>query len=565
MSQKIDLVLDASTNTLVAAGAAVNGTLPTLTRNDVYTLRVRLMETDPAGYLRDLALTSPSLKLGIGDVGALPSDGQFKLTLSATTSSAITYNASALDVYNAISGIAGTGCTVALYGSESSAWIVTAATANTALSFGADVFTLFPASSLLINTRRAPASGIKAQQVVKVRRNPAVYADTFTAAATANVVTMAKVQDGGTSLNETYRLTVGTDAEGGSVVLAFGVNSTTAIPLGSTAASFTEALSAVTGIGAGNVSVESANNNGEYLISFVRSLGQTNVTTALTLDASGVRYARFYESTVTMATAELDELFASAGAATITPTLEVELSLSGKPRTIYQGSVTVRADLITTGAAVPAGLAQYYTKAEADALFVEDADTGAAGTVDASNRALRDSSGDNSVLWGTYKLEVGGVESVDWQNRELKDISGNASVKWKDRVLYDATNASTAIIWDDERIAFGYDTAPAVDFGYRQLKGEGGVVLDWAKGYTTSVTLTFSSVPASGSTTVTAALTGAVTNSLVLLGLPTATCAGLTFQGAVSGSGVIKITAFNVTAAAVTQSAQTFRLTAFGY
>lgn len=518
MSQKIDLVLDASTNTLVAAGAAVNGTLPTLTRNDVYTLRVRLMETDPAGYLRDLALTSPSLKLGIGDVGALPSDGQFKLTLSATTSSAITYNASALDVYNAISGIAGTGCTVALYGSESSAWIVTAATANTALSFGADVFTLFPASSLLINTRRAPASGIKAQQVVKVRRNPAVYADTFTAAATANVVTMAKVQDGGTSLNETYRLTVGTDAEGGSVVLAFGVNSTTAIPLGSTAASFTEALSAVTGIGAGNVSVESANNNGEYLISFVRSLGQTNVTTALTLDASGVRYARFYESTVTMATAELDELFASAGAATITPTLEVELSLSGKPRTIYQGSVTVRADLITTGAAVPAGLAQYYTKAEADALFVEDAGTGAAGSIDATQFFL---------------LSLGAAYSLDWNNRTLFDPTEVVSIDWGARQLY-GSNGTTA-------------------------------VLDYGKGYTTSVTLTFSSVPASGSTTVTAELTGAVTNSLVLLGLPTATCAGLTFQGAVSGSGVIKITAFNVTAAAVTQSAQTFRLTAFGY
>ena len=107
----------------------------------------------------------------------------------------------------------------------------------------------------------------------------------------------------------------------------------------------------------------------------------------------------------------------------------------------------------------------------------------------------------------------------------------------------------------------------SIDWGARQLYGSNGttVVLDYGKGYTTSVTLTFSSVPASGSTTVTAALTGAVTNSLVLLGLPTATCAGLTFQGAVSGSGVIKITAFNVTAAAVTQSAQTFRLTAFGY
>ena len=80
---------------------------------------------------------------------------------------------------------------------------------------------------------------------------------------------------------------------------------------------------------------------------------------------------------MTFATAELDELFATDGSETITPTLEIEITASGSPKTVYQGDITVRKDLITTGSAVPAAQASYYTKAEADALFVEDASTGA--------------------------------------------------------------------------------------------------------------------------------------------------------------------------------------------
>ena len=43
---------------------------------------------------------------------AKPSTGQFRLTLSGpVTSSVIAYNAAPLDVYNAISAIAGSACT----------------------------------------------------------------------------------------------------------------------------------------------------------------------------------------------------------------------------------------------------------------------------------------------------------------------------------------------------------------------------------------------------------------------------------------------------------------------
>jgi hypothetical protein len=312
MAQSLDIYIDTSSGVLVARGAARNGTLPTLTRNDSYNLRVRLQERDQNGFFRDLDTAGSSIKLGIGGIDADPTDGQFKLVLNSVTSNAISFNATTTQVYNAISAIASAGVGVATYGNEQFAYLITSATLNTAMSFGGDAFTLFPTSSVLVSTRRFPASSIAAQQVVRLVRNPAVFSDTFVASPTAGVVSLTKIQDGSATQNETYDLAVGSDAEGGSVVLNFGANSTTAIAIGANATSFTEALSAVTGIGSGNVSVDTGNNAGNYSISFVRSLGLINITTALTLDASGVIFGSFLQTTVTMATAELDELFAEA-------------------------------------------------------------------------------------------------------------------------------------------------------------------------------------------------------------------------------------------------------------
>ena len=412
MAQSLDIYIDTTNGNLVAAGSARNGTLPTLTRNDSYNLRVRLQERDTNGFLRDLDLTGSSIKLGIGGIDGDPTDGQFKLVLNSVTSNAISFNATPLQVYTAISGIAGTGVTVTTYGNEQFAYLITSPTLGTAMSFGGDTFTLFPTSSVLVSTRRFPTASVAAQQTIRLVRNPAVYSDTFVASPTAGVVSLTKLQDGSSTNNETYDLAIGSDAEGGSVVLNYGANSTTAIAIGSSATSFAEALSAVTGIGSGNISVDVGNNSGNYSISFVRNLGLRNITTALTLDASGVIFGNFLQTTVTMATAELEELFYEAGTDTITPKLEVELTQSGTPKTVLQTDVTVRRDLITTGSAVPASQASYLTAAESYAAFVEDINT----NVDATNRKLYNSSGqvfldwqNNSIGTGTTILDLSGT------------------------------------------------------------------------------------------------------------------------------------------------------------
>jgi hypothetical protein len=238
------------------------------------------------------------------------------------------------------------------------------------MSFGGDAFTLFPTSSVLISTRRFPKSSVAAQQVIRLVRNPAVFSDTFVASPTAGVISLTKIQDGSATQNETYDLAVGSDAEGGSIVLNYGTNSTTAIAIGSSAISFAEALTSITAIGSGNVSVDAGNNAGNYSISFVRNLGLTNITTELTLDASGAIFGNFLQTTCTLATAELDELFSEVGSDEITPKLEIELTQNGTPKTVLQTDVTIRRDLITTGSAIPATQASYLTAAEIAAAFV---------------------------------------------------------------------------------------------------------------------------------------------------------------------------------------------------
>jgi hypothetical protein len=545
MAQSLDIYIDTTSGTLLAAGSARNGTLPTLTRNDSYNLRVRLQERDQGGFLRDLDTTGSSIKLGIGGIDGDPTDGQFRLVLNSITSSAISFNATTTQVYNAISAIASAGVGVATYGNEQFAYLITSATLNTAMSFGGSAFTLFPTSSVLVSTRRFPAASVAAQQIVRLVRNPAVYSDTFVASSTAGVVSLTKVQDGSSTKNETYDLAVGSDAEGGSVVLNYGTNSTTAIPIGATAASFQEALTSITAIGSGNISVDLGNNSGNYSISFVRSLGLTNITTALTLDASGVIFGNFLQTTVTMATAELDELFAETGADTITPKLEVELTQSGTPKTVLQTDVTVRRDLITTGSVVPASQASYLTAAESYAAFVRNSTTG----VDSSTRSLYDSSG---------------TPALDWENRTFVDSTTTEVINFSNGIQTQGnigfySNTPTA------RPANINVVSGLINLGLISSGATYGV-LPQSPRTLTAVTF-FGPVTVGGNdvNSTTVSIVGVQPNDICMLGLPTDITEGITFFSHCVTAGQVHIDLLNVTGTQKIQTAATYRVTVIGY
>ena len=417
MASTLDLYIDASTGQLIEGGSVIGGALPTLTRNDSYTLRLRLLEKQTNGLYEDIDLTSASLKAGIGTIEDEPSAGSFKLAINGITSAAIPFNATAVCVYNAISNNVST---VALYGSDTfGSYLLTATQPNTAMSFSPDAFTLFPTSSVLINTRRNPVTSVEAQQVVKLVRNPIVYADTFTTSPTTGEISLDQITNGTSALNESYELVVGPRVLGGSFALVFGSNSTTAIPIFSTAASVQASISAGINTITANASVQDNGKSG-YIISFTGRLGLTNITTALTLDPTGVQFIPFKQTTLTINTAEVEDAFADSGEDTITPTLEIELTQSGTPKTVFQGSVTIRKDLITAGSTVPGARDSYYTKSETDSLFINTS----CGGINTSGRALLDSTS---------------VTSLHYGNRTLNDYLGNNALTWVDGVQFNST------------------------------------------------------------------------------------------------------------------------------
>ena len=540
MAQTIDFYIDIGSGRLVAAGSSAGGTIPSFTRNDVYKFRVRLQERDTSGFLRDIDTTGTSVKIGVGELDQGPTEGAFKLAVNSITSSAITYSSDPVTLASRIyTAVSNNVSTVTTFGSEDNSFILTATGTNTAMSFGGDSFTLFPLSSVLISTRRNQSANVQSQQIIKLRRNPAVYSDAFAASSTAGVVSLNKLQDGGSGTNEIYKLSIGRDAEGGGVVLNFGSNSTTAIPVGASATSFAEALQAVTGIGANNISVDSGNNLGDYTIAFVRELGGINVATDLTLDASNVIFAKFLESTVTFATAELDELFATEGTETITPTLEIEITESGSPKTIYQGDITVRKDLITTGSAIPAAQASYYTKAETDALFVEDNAT----NVDATARRLYDSSA---------------VRSIDWTNRRLYT---NANVQILNYTTGLGFFGNSAVSQPSGTNA----VSNVISLGLIASSATYGVLPASTQTLAITASIGFGTVPNNSTVTRQVTMTGANLNDIVMVGAPADFAAGLSLYAHVVSASVVEIDVVNATNGNISTTTGTYRLLVIGY
>jgi hypothetical protein len=543
MASTLDLYIDASTGQLIEGGSVIGGALPTLTRNDSYTLRLRLLEKQTNGLYEDIDLTSASLKAGIGTIEDEPSAGSFKLAINGITSSAIPFNATAVCVYNAISNNVST---VALYGSDTfGSYLLTATQPNTAMSFSPDAFTLFPTSSVLINTRRNPVTSVEAQQVVKLVRNPIVYADTFTTSPTTGEISLDQVANGTSAINESYELVVGPRVLGGSFALVFGSNATTAIPIFSTAASVQASISAGINTITANASVQDNGKSG-YIISFTGRLGLTNITTALTLDPTGVQFIPFKQTTLTINTAEVEDAFADAGTDTITPTLEIELTQSGTPKTVFQGDVTIRKDLITAGSTVPGARDSYYTKAETNALFVEDSNT----NVDATSRVLSD---------GTFT-------SYDYANRQFIDSTGNLIV----------LDHSSGLSHQSALLGFYSTTLTAQPANINVVSGlinvgliangaTYGVLPSSPRTLTTTASIAFGTLSGHAVSAGNVTVTGAAIGDIVLVGLPGAVSGGPVVQGVVFAANTVCMTAINGANTSKTIGTADFRITVIGY
>jgi len=560
MASNIDILLDKSSG-LINGGSAPYGSLPAFTRNDVYPFRLRVLERNESGAYTDAVLSSPSFSLGIGDIDAMPTDGQFKLTTTTGTSTAISYNATTAQILSAISAIAG-NVTVTTYGSSGSAWIITAATANTALSFGGLAFTLFPSSSIQVNTRQVPTASVFAQQIVSLNRSPAVFADSFVAVS-GDGIALTKIQDGDATNNETYELSIGNDVYGGSYSLAYGGYSV-ALAYNQTADSATSILSAITGISPGNISCISNSKRG-LIISFVNQLGLQNVSTALTLDSSGTQVYNYFTATVTMSTSAIEELFNEAGTDVITPTLEIEMTESGKTKTLLQVDTSISKDLILSGTQVPADLALFYTKAQVDAGFIADSAT----NVNAANRALKSSSG---------------VTAVNYGGRTLVNSAGSNVVSFSTGLAFSgvmgfygatvtAQPSGTNIVSGLTNLGLLSYTQPTAVNVVSGLINTGliasgvsyGVLPQSPRTVTTLTSVTFGTLAGSDQHYRDVVVTGAAVNDIVLIGLPSAVSSGIVIQGVVYQANTVCLSAIHTDTGSVDLNTATYRITVIGY
>lgn len=240
-----------------------------------------------------------------------------------------------------------------------------------------------------------------------------------------------------------------------------------------------------------------------------------------------------------MATSELDELFAEAGTDTITPTLEIELTSGGTPKTVYQNDITVRRDLITTGSVVPADQASYYTKAEADALFVEDSTS----NVDAANRILADSSSVDSVGYGTRKLYNSSGNEVLRYDSGL-GFYGNTAI---------AQPTGTNVV------------SNVISLGLIASSSTYGVLPASTKTLATTQSIWFGTVPNNSTVTRQLTMTGAQLNDIVMVGAPADLASGLALYAHVVSANTVEIDVVNGTNGSVSTTTGTFRLLVIGY
>jgi len=397
----------------------------------------------------------------------------------------------------------------------------------------------------VVGTRRNPITGVNAQQTVRLQKDPAVFSDTFITSPTSGEIALTLLSEGSATRNETYELEVGPGILGGAFSLIFGPNATTSIAIGTNAVTVQAAISSGINTITSNMSVQE-NGRGGYIIAFTGRLGLTNITTALTLDASGVDFAPFKQTTLTLNTAELADFFTNADADSITPTLEIELTQNGNPKTILQKSVTIRKDLITTGSFAPSTGQSFYTAAQCDSLFVEDS----VSNVNAAGRALVDSVS---------------VTAFNYSTRELINSSGSQVVSYGAGLAFANTPLGFYGTTVTARPANINVVSGLIAVGLIASGTTYGVFPQSAQTLTTTASIAFGTLAGHSTSAGNVTVTGAAVGDLVIVGLPAVVSAGVIVQGVVFAANTVCMTAINGSNSSKTVGTADYRITVIDY
>lgn len=168
--------------------------------------------------------TSVTVNVSLGAIYNTPTRGEFSLGTGSATASGIAYNATTTQLKNAVSAVYG-NVTVTTYGrTTADGWIITAATANTALTINGQSLSLSPYSTVDVLNLTSPATGVTAQKIVRLRRSPAISVTTYGLPGTVAPPTLTLVSTAGGFT--TYRVDVPEDTSRIPFAYSFDLNFT---------------------------------------------------------------------------------------------------------------------------------------------------------------------------------------------------------------------------------------------------------------------------------------------------------------------------------------------------
>jgi hypothetical protein len=444
--------------------------------------------------------------------------------------------------------------------------------AGTTAGLGGDSFNLYPESSVLINTARNPSANVSMRQIVRLLQTPAAFQDSWANSQTTGGATLTLTQEGSATESETYSLLIDDSVYAGQYNLIFG-NQSVGIAFNATANQIQEELSKLTSIGtyldANGITlpnVRVSGDNGKYGIAFVGGLAQTNITTALAVNDSALFRPPYKTAVVTLGTSQIENLLN----ADITDlVLEIEIVENGKSNTVLRKDIEFnRNDIIVTGSAVPADQASYYTKAEADSIFVEDS----ASNVDATNRRLKNSGGTTIVDYGASLFGASGMVNLSASQVTIGayPVYVNSSVTATGAVSFGGGMAVSG------NLGF-YGTTPiakpsgenaisnVISLGLIPSSATYGILPGSIKTLTTTASIYFGTVNSNSTNSVSVVVTGCNLNDVVLLGLPANTNNGIAFTGHVTTANGLELDCINATNGNITPATATYRITVIGY
>lgn len=156
--------------------AATVNRIPTFFYNEINNLKLVL--SNLGGY-QYVAAGPVTFSLAIGQPMQSPKRGEWRIGNGTATGTAVSFNATTAQLAGSLAGVFG-AVQVATYGTNvTSGYLITAATANTALSLLPESLSLSPACTFDVLETVAPATGVTAQKLIRLRRLPALAKTQF--------------------------------------------------------------------------------------------------------------------------------------------------------------------------------------------------------------------------------------------------------------------------------------------------------------------------------------------------------------------------------------------------